>query len=316
MAISTTSLRGPSLLPLPLESLIANSRFFFPRILSLPSSVSHKFSLREAATSPQFIKPAKAQNKRDIDVVTELALLPRSFAEVLANLQNIPDVRTRCHRVMRYGEQLASLDPQYKIPENEIRRGLSTRHRAWVRAYADPDNAKLIRFHADSEAPHIKGLAAILVVGFSGTPVETIARMPIASFELLIGQSLLPAKWSSQFLVLLEHMQRKALELSRGKTDGGRGIDNVLNIMGLDEDEYMKDEIDKTHVVHEMLNAIGCGMNNHEEEVYLDRVDVDNYEKKKYYEEDAIDADGLSWRVKRIPPSSGCMMPEMLPVDT
>nr|CAD1828778.1 unnamed protein product [Ananas comosus var. bracteatus] len=303
MAISTTSLRGPSLLPLSLESHIANSRFFFPRILSLPSSVSHKFSLREAVTSPQSIKPAKAQNKRDTDVVAELALLPRSFAEVLANLQNIPDVRARCHRVMRYSEQLASLDPQYKIPENEIRRGLSTGHRAWVRAYADPDNAKLIRFHADSDAPHIKGLAAILVVGFSGTPVETIARMPIASFELLIGQSLLPAKWSSQFLVLLEHMQRKALELSHDKTDGGR-------------DEYMKDEIDKTHVVHEILDAIGCGVNNHEEEAYLDRVNVDNYEKKKYYEEDALDADGLSWRVKRIPPSSGSMMPEMLPVDT
>lgn len=109
---------------------------------------------------------------------------------------------------MFYGKNLKPLDAQYKTSENKVQGCVS---QVWVRAYFDSE--KNVVFEADSDSVLTKGLAALLVQGLSGRPVEEIVKVS-PDFAVLLGlqQSLTPSR-NNGFLNMLKLMQKKALRL-------------------------------------------------------------------------------------------------------
>lgn len=109
---------------------------------------------------------------------------------------------------MFYGKNLKPLDTQYKTSENKVEGCVS---QVWVRAYFDSE--KNVVFEADSDSVLTKGLAALLVQGLSGRPVEEILKVS-PDFAVLLGlqQSLTPSR-NNGFLNMLKLMQKKALQL-------------------------------------------------------------------------------------------------------
>lgn len=109
---------------------------------------------------------------------------------------------------MFYGKNLKPLDTQYKTSENKVQGCVS---QVWVRAYFDSE--KNVIFETDSDSVLTKGLAALLVQGLSGRPVQEIVKVP-PDFAVLLGlqQSLTPSR-NNGFLNMLKLMQKKALQL-------------------------------------------------------------------------------------------------------
>jgi stress-induced morphogen len=87
---------------------------------------------------------------------------------------------------------LKTLDPIFKTSENKVQGCVS---------------------QADSDSVLTKGLAALLVQGLSGRPVEEILRVS-PDFVMLLGlqQSLTPSR-NNGFLNMLKLMQKKALQV-------------------------------------------------------------------------------------------------------
>lgn len=119
------------------------------------------------------------------------------------------DPRAKYEQLLFYGKNLKPLETQFKTNENKVRGCVS---QVWLRAYFDSNNKNVI-FEADSDSVLTKGLAALLVQGLSGHPVQEILKVS-PDFIVLLGlqQSLTPSR-NNGFLNMLKLMQKKALTL-------------------------------------------------------------------------------------------------------
>lgn len=137
---------------------------------------------------------------------------------------------------MFYGRNLNPLETQHKTSENKVQGCVS---QVWVRAHLDND--KNVIFEADSDSVLTKGLAALLVQGLSGRPVEEIVRVT-PDFAVLLGlqQSLTPSR-NNGFLNMLKLMQKKALQLyvESDKADDSRtddaGVESSNSVLNGDD---------------------------------------------------------------------------------
>ncbi|KAK9134071.1 hypothetical protein Scep_013599 [Stephania cephalantha] len=147
-----------------------------------------------------------------------LESLPPNLQRIIQLFQSVPQPKAKYEQLLFYGRNLPPLDPKFKTPQNKVQGCVS---QVWVRAYLDPDNN--VRFEADSDSVLTKGLAALLVQGLSGRPVEEVLRVS-PEFVTLLGlkQSLTPSR-NNGFLNMLKLMQNKALELWREAVAGGGG---------------------------------------------------------------------------------------------
>ncbi|XP_075494771.1 sufE-like protein 1, chloroplastic/mitochondrial [Primulina tabacum] len=156
--------------------------------------------------------------------------LPPKLQDIINLFQGVQEPKAKYEQLLFYGRNLNPLESQYKTSDNKVQGCVS---QVWVRAYLDSD--KNVIFEADSDSVLTKGLAALLVQGLSGRPVDEIVRVS-PDFVVLLGlqQSLTPSR-NNGFLNMLKLMQKKALQLyveaekagnSTGEEFGKRPVEN------------------------------------------------------------------------------------------
>ena len=137
--------------------------------------------------------------------------------------------KAKYEQLLFYGKNLKPLETQFKTKDNKVEGCVS---QVWVRAYLDSDNN--VVFEADSDSVLTKGLAALLVNGLSGRPVNEVIRVS-PDFAVLLGlqQSLTPSR-NNGFLNMLRLMQKKALQLAveaeKGENSGLKMDGSVENV--------------------------------------------------------------------------------------
>uniref|UniRef100_A0A2P2N060 Fe-S metabolism associated domain-containing protein n=1 Tax=Rhizophora mucronata TaxID=61149 RepID=A0A2P2N060_RHIMU len=134
--------------------------------------------------------------------------LPPKLREIVNLFQSVQEPKAKYEQLLFYGKNLKPLEAQFKTRVNKVEGCVS---QVWVRAYLDGD--RNVVFEADSDSVLTKGLAALLVQGLSGRPVEEVLRVS-PDFVVLLGlqQSLTPSR-NNGFLNMLKLMQKKALSL-------------------------------------------------------------------------------------------------------
>lgn len=156
--------------------------------------------------------------------------LPPKLQEIVKLFQSVEEPKAKYEQLMFYGRNLKPLDTRFKTRENKVEGCVS---QVWVRAYLDED--KNVVYEADSDSVLTKGLAALLVNGLSGRPVQEILRVS-PDFAVLLGlqQSLTPSR-NNGFLNMLKLMQRKGLELlieaekGSGSSSSGQVVSDGLS---------------------------------------------------------------------------------------
>lgn len=154
---------------------------------------------------------------------------------------------------MFYGKNLKPLEDKFKTNENKVKGCVS---QVWVRAYLDSD--KNVYFEADSDALITKGLAALLVNGFSGRPVDEILRVrPDFVLHLGLQQSLSPGR-NNGFLNMLKLMQNKARDLL---VEDGNGVSSLTSV-----DSGLNSEVgaEKNSTLGSRIEASNVGLSSNE----------------------------------------------------
>lgn len=106
------------------------------------------------------------------------------------------------------------------------------------------DSDKNVVYEADSDSVLTKGLAALLVQGFSGRPVNEIIRVT-PDFVVLLGlkQSLTPSR-NNGFLNMLKLMQKKALLLYVEDEKKGASEFNSVGDSDSKDDSFVENSSD------------------------------------------------------------------------
>lgn len=192
---------------IPCFSLLPSRIFFFKPITIQP--ISTKNPIFSASSSPS----------SSLQPIEEL---PPKLQEIVKLFQGVQEPKAKYEQLLFYGKNLNPLESQYKTNENKVQGCVS---QVWVRAYLDYD--KNVIYEADSDSVLTKGLAALLVKGLSGRPVEEIVRVS-PDFATLLGlqQSLTPSR-NNGFLNMLKLMQKKALQLY---VEGEKANDSISDV--------------------------------------------------------------------------------------
>ncbi|XP_065022012.1 sufE-like protein 1, chloroplastic/mitochondrial [Musa acuminata AAA Group] len=216
-SLSSSSLRilSPKFPSKPSCFLWKSLSFLPSRSLLLSSPISFQ-PLPRSSPLPQPLRARPQQREEEQTAGVDLSLLPPKLRDIIALFQSVSEPKAKYQQLLHYGARLPPLDPAFKNEEHRVRGCVS---QVWVRAFIDPEDAAAVRFEADSDSVLTKGLAALLVLGLSGSPAPVIARVPPDFVHLLgLRQSLTPSR-NNGFLNMLKLMQQKALQLHADAAD-------------------------------------------------------------------------------------------------
>ncbi|KAG5570411.1 hypothetical protein H5410_060177 [Solanum commersonii] len=176
-----------------------------PKLTFFRSITIERISTKSVSATPAAAGAASESSSSSLQPIEEL---PPKLQEIVKLFQAVEQPKAKYEQLLFYGKNLKPLDTQYKTSENKVQGCVS---QVWVRAYFDSE--KNVVFEADSDSVLTKGLAALLVQGLSGRPVEEILKVS-PDFAVLLGlqQSLTPSR-NNGFLNMLKLMQKKALQL-------------------------------------------------------------------------------------------------------
>lgn len=187
-------INSPTLETLKVSSFASPAKLFFLKPITI----------QRIPTKTVFSSPPSSPSS----TLQPIEELPPKLQEIVKLFQAVGEPRAKYEQLLFYGKNLKPLDAQFKTSENKVQGCVS---QVWVKAYLDSDTN--VVFEADSDSVLTKGLAALLVQGLSGRPVEEILRVS-PDFAVLLGlqQSLTPSR-NNGFLNMLKLMQKKALQL-------------------------------------------------------------------------------------------------------
>ncbi|KAK1362406.1 sufE-like protein 1, chloroplastic/mitochondrial [Heracleum sosnowskyi] len=201
------SSRFPQSILHPAKTPLVKTLFLTTTPSQMTSKISffRSISIQRVATTPHSSSSSTPSTSINLQPISDL---PPKLQEIVKLFQSVEDSKAKYEQLLFYGRNLKPLDSRFKISDNKVQGCVS---QVWVRAYFDDD--KNVIFEADSDSVLTKGLAALLVQGLSGEPVEEIVRVS-PDFAMLLGlqQSLTPSR-NNGFLNMLKLMQKKALNL-------------------------------------------------------------------------------------------------------
>ncbi|KAI3510179.1 hypothetical protein L1887_25710 [Cichorium endivia] len=189
-----------------------------PKNLSLIKTIT----IQSIPTRPSSLN-STSPSSSDPNTLQPIEQLPKKLQEIVNLFQSVQDPRAKYEQLLFYGKKLQPLEDRFKTNENKV---IGCVSQVWLRAYFDSGNKNVI-FEADSDSVLTKGLAALLVQGLSGHPVQEILRVsPDFIVHLGLQQSLTPSR-NNGFLNMLKLMQKKALTLY---VEAEKGIESSTQI--------------------------------------------------------------------------------------
>ena len=125
--------------------------------------------------------------------------------EIIEEFSGFEDWMDKYSYLIEIGNEMASIDPKYKVESNLIR---GCQSRVWL--HQDFTDGKII-FEAESDALIVKGLVALLLRVYSSrTPKEILESEPRFIDEIGLRQHLSPTR-SNGLLAMVKQMKLYAL---------------------------------------------------------------------------------------------------------
>lgn len=114
--------------------------------------------------------------------------------------------------LVELGEKLPQLPEIHRTGENKVKGCMS---QVWVKAYRDPADPTLIRFHGDCDTSIIKGVLALLIQLVAGRTSAAVESLDLDEFFLRLGldENLSPNRHFGVYAIVeLMKQQVKALD--------------------------------------------------------------------------------------------------------
>ena len=125
--------------------------------------------------------------------------------EIIEEFSGFEDWMDKYSYLIEIGNEMASIDPKYKVESNLIR---GCQSRVWL--HQDFTDGKII-FEAESDALIVKGLVALLLRVYSNrTPKEILEAEPRFIDDIGLRQHLSPTR-SNGLLAMVKQMKLYAL---------------------------------------------------------------------------------------------------------
>ena len=132
--------------------------------------------------------------------------------EIVEDFSGFEDWMDKYAYLIELGNELAPIDPKYKVESNLIR---GCQSRVWL--HQEFNEGKII-FEAESDALIVKGLVALLLKIYSNhTPQEILASEPKFIDEIGLRQHLSPTR-SNGLLAMVKQMKLYALAYEKIST--------------------------------------------------------------------------------------------------
>jgi len=131
--------------------------------------------------------------------------------ELVDTFELLGDWDQRYQYLIELGEQLAEIPEEYKTESNKVKGCMS---QVWLKAYSDPADERVIRFHADCDTSTIKGVLALLVQLAEGKRARQIEALDVDEFfeRLDLADHLSPNRHVGIYAIV-EMMKQQARKL-------------------------------------------------------------------------------------------------------
>ena len=104
--------------------------------------------------------------------------------EIVEIFDLLGDWEQRYAYLVELGEALPALPEIHRTDGNKVKGCMS---QVWIKAYRDPADPSLIRFHGDCDTSIIKGVLALLIQLVSGRTDAAVEALDVDQFFLRLG---------------------------------------------------------------------------------------------------------------------------------
>ena len=132
--------------------------------------------------------------------------------ELVDAFEFLGDWDQRYQYLIELGEQLPLMPEELKVEQNKVKGCMS---QVWISTYLDPEDASLVRYHADCDTSIIKGVLALLIQLVSGKSVKTVDSLDVDELfsRLKLDKHLSPNRHVGVYAIV-ELMKQQARQLS------------------------------------------------------------------------------------------------------